>query len=108
MLRIGIFGTVFVEDPQAWKRLPTRQQQAVLAHEHGHRHHGHVWKRLIAGLFLSDDAYAALLHRQEFEADAYARAQGHGNALAVALGRTPEHASRTHPATCDRVAKLIL
>lgn len=107
MLRIGLFGTVFVEDAKAWKRLPTRQQEAVLAHERGHAHHGHVWKRILARLFLSDDAYAALLHRQEFEADAYARAHGHGNALAVALQRTPETASCTHPATVDRVARLV-
>lgn len=57
---------------------------AIVAHEHGHRRHLHVWSNF-ALVCLFTRASPARRHRQELEADDHAIAHGHGGALASAL-----------------------
>lgn len=57
---------------------------AVIAHEHGHRRHLHVWSNF-ARMCLFHRPTPARRHQQELQADDYAIARGHGQALATAL-----------------------
>jgi len=79
-------------------RLPTRLSSlltaeeitAVISHEHGHRHHLHVWINLaLRCLFLNPGA--ARRRRQEIEADDFAAANGHGRNMASALRKLSRH-----------------
>lgn len=108
MIRVGIFGGMTLTAPAVFVRLPVQQRMAVIAHEKGHAANWHMLKRVLLKPFISRDAMAALMHAQEFEADAYAKARGHGPALAVVLLAYPEEATYTHPSTRARVAKLWL
>ena len=70
--------------------LTPAQVAAVVAHEHGHRHHMHVWSNLaLRCLFLTPGARRR--RRQELEADDYATARGHGLELAAALRKLSNH-----------------
>lgn len=63
---------------------------AVISHEHGHRHHLHVWINLVLRcLFLNPGARRR--RRQEIEADDYAVANGHGRSMASALRKLSNH-----------------
>jgi Zn-dependent protease with chaperone function len=104
MVRISLFGPMEIE-PEFYE-LPNVQQAAVMAHEEGHKRLRHLWVQLLY-VFASDARRSALLHAQEFEADAYAKARGHGSALANVLRRSPAPACHTHPATKERIARLI-
>lgn len=84
--------------------LPFPEQMAVIAHEAGHKYYGHLWARLF-GMFRDD--YRAMIHRQEFEADAFARRMGYGPQLAAFLKRDTKPACFSHPSTRDRVASLV-
>lgn len=106
MIRAGLFRVYDIQP--AYYRLPVRQRIAVLAHEAAHIKYGHGWRAALAALWMNADRLAALRHRHELEADAYAASLGFGPALAVVLLTHPEHASRTHPSTAERVAKLRL
>ncbi|MES2352084.1 MAG: M48 family metalloprotease [Pseudomonadota bacterium] len=57
---------------------------AVIAHEHGHRRHLHVWSNF-ALVCLFRRPSTERRQRQELQADDYAIGQGHGAALASAL-----------------------
>lgn len=106
MVTLRLFGGMVIEP--AFYDLPNVQQAAILCHEEGHRRKRHLWVRLFKQFTLSDADYSALMHAQEFEADAFAAQHGHASALANVLRRTPEAASRTHPSTKDRVARLLM
>jgi Zn-dependent protease with chaperone function len=70
---------------------------AVTAHEMGHKHHGHVWRNLVACcLFLPIDRYG-----QELQADDFAARAGHAQALATALVKMS-----MHPVDIARAARL--
>lgn len=105
MVTIRPFGRMTIEP--AFYALPNVQQMAVMVHEAGHKARGHLWKRFIARFILSPAAYSAFLHRQEFEADAFAKRYGHASALANVLRRYPEPESFTHPASKERIARLL-
>lgn len=103
MVELGLFGAkVF---PEFWE-LPFSQRAAIIAHEAGHRHYKHLWWQLLF-MFDSREERTRLLHAQEYQADDFARSLGLGQELANALRRFPEDESPTHPATRDRVARLI-
>jgi Zn-dependent protease with chaperone function len=90
----------------AFYQLPNVQRDAVMCHEEGHRALRHLWVRL-AYTFVSDARYSALCHAQEFEADAYAKARGHASALANVLRLDIRPATFKHPATKERIARLL-
>ena len=74
---------------------------AVVAHEHGHRHHAHVWMNLMLRcLFLKSSAQRR--RQQEMEADDYAAALGHGLELAAALRKLS-----SHPDDLSRADRLL-
>lgn len=73
---------------------------AVTSHEHGHRHHLHVWTNLVLRcVFLSPGARRR--RRQEIEADDYAVANGHGLHMASALRKLS-----CHPEDISRAERL--
>ena len=73
---------------------------AVTSHEHGHRHHLHVWTNLVLRcVFLSPGARRR--RRQEIEADDYAVANGHGRHMASALRKLS-----CHPEDISRAERL--
>lgn len=106
MVVTHLFGPPTVE--REFYELPNVQRDAVMAHETGHKVGRHLWRRLFLQFVLTDSEYSALMHAQEYEADAYAKALGHGSALVNVLRRAPEPASRSHPSTKDRIARLML
>ncbi len=57
---------------------------AIIAHEHGHRHHLHVWSNFCL-LCLFCRASPERRYRQELQADDYAIARGHRVGLISAL-----------------------
>lgn len=70
---------------------------AITAHELGHKHHGHVWRNLVACcLFLPIDRPA-----QELQADDFAARAGHAQTLASALVKMS-----SHPVDHARAARL--
>lgn len=107
MVTIRLWGAPIIEP--AFYALPNVQQAAIWSHEEGHKAKRHLWIRLLYGFILplKRADYSALLHAQEYEADAYAKARGHGTALANVLRRDPQPASFTHPADRDRIARLL-
>lgn len=57
---------------------------ALIAHEHGHRHHWHVWKNFVfVCLFM--EPRKRWRREQELQADDYAAERGHAASLASAL-----------------------
>lgn len=105
MITLSLTGIARIDD-EFWS-LSASERMAIIAHEAGHRHYRHLWVQLFALFcFQSNAVHSAMLHRQELEADQFARAMGYGAALASFLARFPEEASRTHPATRTRIAKL--
>lgn len=111
-----------------WSKLPEPERVAVLYHEAGHCRAFHLEKRIvalalaavpamalvswtiIAAVILSLMAWelAAWLARQgELEADRFAAARGHGQALARFLSRATNHgASEFYPSHAERIAAL--
>jgi Peptidase family M48. len=75
---------------------------AVIAHEHGHRHHLHVWRNF-AQVCLFHRPTPARRHQQELQADDYAIAHGHGQALAAALLKLS-----TDPRDLARIDRITL
>lgn len=63
---------------------------AVVAHEHGHRAHMHVWANLVLCCMFKRPS-AELRRWQERDADDYAAARGHGHELAAALRKLSYH-----------------
>lgn len=63
---------------------------AVVCHEHGHRRHLHVWVNLLLSCLIFAPG-PQRRRRQEFEADDYAVARGHGLMLASALRKLSRH-----------------
>lgn len=71
-------------------QLTVAEQAAILAHEEGHKAHRHALKNLLrAFVFMRRTPQEA--ERQEIEADQYAAARGHGEALASALRVLSDH-----------------
>lgn len=99
-------GRAPVIEPGFWQ-LPFPERMAIIAHEAGHRYHGHLWARLWRVWFMRYDALQAFYHQQEFEADQFARSMGYGAQLAAFLKRRIDPPSLHHPATKARVASLI-
>lgn len=65
-------------------QLTETEQAAILAHEEGHKAHRHAMQNLLRTcLLMSRSPKMAML--QEIEADDYAAARGHADALASAL-----------------------
>ncbi|OGB23344.1 MAG: hypothetical protein A3I66_01375 [Burkholderiales bacterium RIFCSPLOWO2_02_FULL_57_36] len=86
-------GLVVIIPTWLYDVLDQAEIDAVIAHEHGHRYHGHVWEnflRLCVFMPQTDERR----REQEFEADHYAEVRGHRQALASALlkfpGRAPD------------------
>jgi Peptidase family M48 len=68
------------------EKLTEEELLAVIAHEHGHRVHGHVFENLaLACLFIRRNPKRAW--QQELEADDYAADMGHAKGLALALSK---------------------
>jgi len=63
---------------------------AVVCHEHGHRHHLHVWANLLLSCLLLAPG-PQCQRRQELEADDYAAERGHALVLASALRKLSRH-----------------
>jgi hypothetical protein len=75
-------------------RLSALEQKAVIAHERGHIHHRHFWKRI--GWLLTKgigkkslEHFLKMCETQELEADRYAVSTGHADGLACFLLRSP-------------------
>lgn len=85
--RSTLWGTI--QTGEAFHLLSERQQNAVLAHERGHIHHRHAWKRLgwivTFRAFFNWPGFLAMCERQELEADRYACERGHYVGLYVFL-----------------------
>ena len=80
-----VFDGFRVTIPDRVRAILTRSElAAIIAHEHGHRRHLHVWSNFaLVCLFLRPSPERR--HRQELQADDHAIAQGLGPALASAL-----------------------
>jgi hypothetical protein len=107
--RSTLWGTVQLGD--GFYALSEREQNAVLAHEHGHLHHRHAWKRLgwIVTLraFRKPEAFFALCEAQELEADRYAVERGHAPGLISFLFRHSLHVkSDGYPTTRQRLEAI--
>lgn len=91
-------------------KLPLLEQLAVYAHEQGHLHHWHAWKRLWKILtlgFLDWEACMAWSAGQELEADRYAAERGHGPGLVSFLLRLePDVESEGYPTPRQRIEAL--
>ena len=90
--RAGVFtnGLQIVIPAAVADALTRDELAAVISHERGHQAHRHALKNLARSCcFISRSE--ALAHAQEFEADDYAAARGHGPALASALRRLSVH-----------------
>lgn len=90
--RAGVFtnGLQIVVPASVAQALDAGQLAAVIAHERGHQAARHPLKNLLRSCCFirrSD----ALAQAQEFEADDYAAAHGHGPALASALRQLSAH-----------------
>lgn len=92
-------------EPAFWE-LPFPEQMAVIAHEAGHKYHGHLWERLKWAWFMRSEHLQWFYHQQEMQADAFAKSMGYGPQLAAFLARRPDAASLHHPATRERVRAL--
>lgn len=72
-------------------RVTPEELEAMLSHERGHIAHRHAIKNLFRSSLLIPRS-RALYERQEFEADDYAVARGHGPALASAIRKLSSNA----------------
>lgn len=80
--------------------LTENEFEAVLAHERGHQYYSHTWENLfLVCVFCPADSRRR--EQQEYEADSYAFAGGHGAALASAIKKLSGH-----PFDMARVEKL--
>lgn len=76
-------------------RLTDLEQCAVIAHEEGHIHHRHAWKRikwvLTLRAFRDQKGFFEMCEAQELEADRYAVERGHAAGLISFLFRAGLH-----------------
>lgn len=86
---------------QLFDTLPPEQRAAVLSHERGHVALGHWW-----GL-LWPVGRQARQHRYEFEADEFAKHDGHAAGMVAYLEAHPSPATLSHPSTAERIARLL-
>lgn len=93
-------------DPEFWT-LPAGERMAVIAHEAGHKYWGHLRARLIWAWFMGRADLQWFYHRQEFAADQFAKGLGFGPQLAAFLARRHDAATLHHPATKERIARLL-
>lgn len=108
MIRVTCFGRI--EADAAFWALPASGRIAALAHEVGHKYHGHHWRRFVVywlRWLIDAGTRRRLYHAWEFEADAFARQLGFGSQLAAILATQPHEACITHPSTRERVARLV-
>lgn len=105
MIRVTCFGRI--EADAAFWALPASGRIAALAHEVGHKYHGHHWRRLLIRWLWPRGHWRMLYHSHEFQADAFARSLGYGSQLAAVLATQPHEATLTHPSTRERVARLV-
>ena len=73
------------------ERVTPEEMEAMLCHERGHIDHRHAIKNLFLSCLLIPRS-RVLYERQEFEADDYAAARGHGPALASAIRKLSSNA----------------
>jgi hypothetical protein len=89
--RSTLWGTIQVGEH--FYRLTPLEQEAIIAHEEGHIHHRHAWKRLKWALTLRwirhREELEPMLVAQELEADRYAAERGHAPGLISFLLRSP-------------------
>lgn len=96
----------------AFYRLQKFEQQAVLAHEEGHKVNNDAWHRLwwILSLraFFQPDKYWTMCVAQEYRADAYAKKLGHAKGLCSFLDKLlhPNKSSLGYPSPANRIRKL--
>ncbi|MFT4068939.1 M48 family metalloprotease [Paraburkholderia sp.] len=91
-------------------RLTDAEKSAVLAHEQGHLHYRHQWYRLwwvfSLQILIRPQWVCEQCVRQEFAADAYAVARGHGAGLRMFLRRFPQTSSLIYPDARQRLEAL--
>lgn len=105
MITVSPFGKRTVS-PEFWN-LPASGRLAVIAHEAGHRYHGHIARRWFVRFGWPPHFHTQLYHSQEFEADRFAAECGYARELAAVLATQPHEATATHPATRERIARLL-
>lgn len=86
--------------------LPVDEQRAVIAHERGHLHHRHVWKRVKHFVRHGFNGLHELCAAQELEADSYARDTGHGEALGKFLTKHVKMTAYGYPSVIRRLENL--
>lgn len=98
-------GLVVYVGPSLRAGLAADELAAVVAHERGHLAHGHAWRNLARScLFLRSSEARDFL--QECEADDYAAARGHADALSRALRRvSPSTVDRRRAGRLDRYVR---
>lgn len=92
-----------------WFRAGAREQWALLLHEAGHCRGWHHEKRWLIALFAPFAWAQAIAHRQEYEADQFAKQGGYGIDLARFIMRphaAPVFPFIFHPPREERVRRL--
>ena len=103
--RSTLWGTVQLGD--AFYRLTELEQRAIVAHEWGHIHHRHAWKRLARIVTFRWKGFFEMCEAQELEADRYAVARGHAAGLISFLFRSNLHVkSAGYPAHKQRIEAI--
>ena len=107
--RATLWGTI--QTGALFERLTEREQRAVLAHEQGHIHHRHAWKRLgwmvTLRALVNWNGFLAMCEQQELEADRYAAERGHTAGLVSFLFRCGHHVkSDGYPTPRQRLEAL--
>lgn len=98
-------GLVVYVGPSLRAGLAADELEAVVAHERGHMAHGHAWRNLARScLFLRSSEARDYL--QECQADDYAAARGHADALSRAIRKvSPSTVDRRRAGRLDRYAR---
>lgn len=109
--RSTLWGTI--QTGEAFLLLSEREQNAVIAHEHGHIHHRHAWKRLAwivtFRALLNWKGFLAMCEAQEIEADRYAVTLGHAPGLISFLFRQSLHVkSDGYPTPRERLEAIYV
>lgn len=109
--RSTLWGTI--QTGKGFAKLTEREQRAVIAHEQGHLHHRHAWKRLAWILTLratlDGSGFLAMCEAQELEADRYSAERGHTPGLVSFLFRHSLHVkSDGYPTPSERLEALCV
>ena len=103
-----LWGTVILG--KDFYNLSPLEQEAVYAHEKGHIHHFHAWKRLwwmiTLRAFFNTEGFFNVCAVQELEADTYAAARGHTVGLVLFLHRNPSRETPGYPTSRERLKNI--